>query len=507
MSDETLSSTTDESERAAVSALHGHNLLVVSDGGIRSVELPIASILRIGRKAGLEIIVDHPTVSREHAIIYGGNPPSVEDLGSRNGTSVQGTRVPPRQRVPLRTGYIVAIGDVNIFVRSASGSLDDDDPPSEQTSPGMDQPREWGPRSQHRELQELYDQVKLIAQSSIPILICGETGSGKELLAERVHAFSRRASKPMLRVNCAALSEGILASELFGHEKGAFTSAHATKIGLFEAADGGTLFLDEVGELSPMTQAKLLRVLETGEVTRVGSHRAKHVDVRVVSASNRDLRVQCSRGEFRSDLYFRLNGVSVSIPPLRKRQEDIITLAEYFAAGFAKRLSRPTPKLSPEAQEALKNHRWPGNVRELKHVLERAVLLTSDDLVTVEVLQLDSGFEAREPETAAIEQRGPASSRPPRYTRNTLPDGFLRSDRPPRSSRPQSRLKNSGYKAEQLKAELAKTERDRIVAALEQAGTQAAAADLLGISRRALLYKLDALGIPRPRKGRDKDDE
>jgi transcriptional regulator with GAF, ATPase, and Fis domain len=320
-------------------------------------------------------------------------------------------------------------------------------------------------------------------------LILGETGSGKELLAERVHAFSRRSNKPMLRVNCAALSEGILASELFGHEKGAFTGAHA---------------VDEVGELSPSTQAKLLRVLETGEVTRVGSHKAKHVDVRVISATNRDLRVQVARGEFRSDLYFRLNGVSVALPPLRRRTDDIVPLAEHFAARFSKRLSRPTPKLTPEAEEALKAHHWPGNVRELKTVIERAVLLCGEDRIDLEVLLLDSGFGAREPETQES-VRGGIGSRPPRPVQNTLPEGF-KSDRPPRSSRSISRLRNHRSRAEQLKAELARTERDRIVEALEQAGTQAAAAELLGISRRALLYKLDAYGIPRPRKGRDKDD-
>ena len=485
---------------------------MVSDAGIRSVELPRNGVLRVGRKAGVDIVIDHPTVSREHAVFYGGETPHVEDLGSRNGTSVQGTPIPARERVPLRTGYMVGIGDVNIFVRSASGSLDDDDdepPHSDRTSPAIESPREWGPRSKHRELVDLYDQVKVVAQSAIPVLILGETGSGKELLAERVHAYSPRAHKPMLRVNCAALSEGILASELFGHEKGAFTGAHATKIGLFEAADGGTVFLDEVGELSPSTQANLLRVLETGEVTRVGSHRPKHVDVRLISATNRDLRSQAARGEFRSDLYFRLNGVSIALPPLRRRQEDIVPLAEFFASRFARRLSRPTPRFTPDAEEALKNNRWPGNVRELKHVIERAVLLCNADSIDAATLQLEQGFGTREAETAGPSDsvRPPQSSRPPRYTRNTLPDGFLKVDKPPKSSRSPSRMRSNRTRTEHLKAELAKAERDRIVSALEQAGTQAAAAELLGISRRALLYKLDTYGIPRPRKGRDREDD
>jgi transcriptional regulator with GAF, ATPase, and Fis domain len=335
-------------------------------------------------------------------------------------------------------------------------------------------------------------------------LILGETGAGKELLAERVHAYSRRAQKPMLRINCAGLSEGILASELFGHEKGAFTGAHAAKIGVFEAADGGTLFMDEVGELSPATQAKLLRVLETGEVTRVGSHKARHVDVRIISATNRDLRVLSARGEFRSDLYFRLNGVSVTVPPLRKRPNDILPLAEFFIGRFAHKLSRNAPQLSAGAREALETHRWPGNVRELKHVLERAVLLCTKDLIEPNGLQIDVGFGNKEAETQAAASYDPASS-----DKTRLRDSS-RTDRPPKSTRHPSttRMRSVRSRAEHLKSELLRAERDRIVDALEQGGTQAAAAEILGISRRALLYKLDTYGIPRPRKGRgEKDDD
>ncbi len=336
MTDETLSSTVDESRGAAEAPRHGHNLLFVAETGIRSVELPLGAVVRVGRREGLNVVIDHPLVSRQHAVFYGGDPPAVEDLGSRNGTSVQGSSISANERVPLRVGFVVAIGNSKIFIRTATGSYEEvDEPESERTSPGTTKARDWGPRSRHQALQELHEQLGVIAQSSIPILILGETGSGKELLAERVHAYSQRAQKPMLRINCAGLSEGILASELFGHEKGAFTGAHALKIGVFEAADGGTLFMDEVGELSPATQAKLLRVLETGEVTRVGSHKARHVDVRIISATNRDLRVLSARSEFRSDLYFRLNGVSVTVPALRQRQNDILPLSEYFIERFA----------------------------------------------------------------------------------------------------------------------------------------------------------------------------
>jgi DNA-binding NtrC family response regulator len=499
--DETLSSTANEAGGITDASPRGHNLLFVNDTGIRSIELPPGAALQVGRRVGLDIVVDHPAVSRDHAVFYGGEPPFVEDLGSRNGTTVQGTPIAPRQRVALRIGWVVGVGNSKIFVRSATGSYDDNaEAPSERTSPGLSQPKEWGPRSCHREVQELFEQLSVVAQSSIPILILGETGAGKELLAERVHVFSQRAQKPMLRINCAGLSEGILASELFGHEKGAFTGAHAAKIGVFEAADGGTLFMDEVGELSPSTQAKLLRVLETGEVTRVGSHKARHVDVRVISATNRDLRALSARGQFRSDLYFRLNGVSVTVPPLRRRPDDILPLSEFFIERFAEKLSRNPPALSHDAQEALQSHSWPGNVRELKHVLERAVLLCHDDVIEPAGLQIDRGFDARETEPAVGDtMHPPASSRPQRPQ-------FSRTDRPPKSTRSLlTRFKTARNRTEQLKSELVKAERDRILDALEQAGTQAAAAELLGISRRALLYKLDTYGIPRPRKGRDKD--
>jgi DNA-binding NtrC family response regulator len=219
--------------------------------------------------------------------------------------------------------------------------------------------------------------------------------------------------------------------------------------------------------------------------------------VRILSATNRDLRLLSARGEFRSDLYFRLNGVCVTVPPLRQRPDDILPLAEFFVERFSDRLSRQTPRFSDDAREALQTHRWPGNVRELKHVLERAVLLCTGDTIDAGGLQIDVGFGNREAETTA----GIPSSRPPRPLRD-----FSRTDRPPKSTRSAtSRFKASRSRAEHLKSELIRAERDRIVDALEQGRTQAAAAELLGISRRALLYKLDTYGIPRPRKGKDKE--
>jgi len=487
----------------------GCTLLIVTDAGVRAAELKSGGVLRVGRGSESDIAVEHPAVSRNHAVFYGTDPPEIEDLGSRNGTTVQGTRIEAGQRVPLRRGYVVGLGSVNIFVRRRGSPADEVDDPIEGL--GASAALALQPASRHSSMHELYERARAVAASGIPVLVLGETGVGKELLTETLHAWSPRSAKPLLRVNCAAIAEGIMASELFGHEKGAFTGAHASKVGLVEAADLGTLFLDEVGELSPATQAKLLRVLETGEVTRVGSHRSRRIDVRIVSATNRDLRAMAARGHFRADLYFRLNGVALSIPPLRERLDDIIPLAEFFAERFADRLASPTPVLSDAAKIALLRYRWPGNVRELKHVIERAVVLCNDGVLTVESLQLEGAFGAPEGDPRSSNESARAydsSSRleaaprfesaiPPRSSRGGLLPGQP-------TERPASVKIEPGRRAEQLRAELERAERERILQALDQAGTQAGAAKLLGLSRRALIYRLEAHGIPRPRKGRKK---
>jgi transcriptional regulator with GAF, ATPase, and Fis domain len=348
-------------------------------------------------------------------------------------------------------------------------------------------------------MQELLQVVTRLGASSVPVLVLGETGVGKELLAERLHNLSPRRERPLLRVNCAALSEGVLASELFGHERGAFTGAHATKIGLFEAGHGGTVFLDEVGELPLETQAKLLRVLESGEVIRVGSHQARQVDVRVVSATNRDLRALVGEGRFRADLYYRLNGVVLEVPPLRDRLADILPLAEFFIARSTQRMAIAPPVLSEAARSALLAHSYPGNVRELKHVIERAVVLTQGPVLGAAALHFEAALPSPRHHVSVDADRG---SLRPSDAPKSFESALDRKDRSPGSN---SRLR-SGRKADQLRSELAKIERDRIIEALQRAGNQADAARLLGISRRALLYRLDAYGIARPRKGRTRTE-
>jgi two-component system response regulator AtoC len=300
-----------------------------------------------------------------------------------------------------------------------------------------------------------------VAAGQISVLILGETGTGKELLAQAIHERSRRAGKTFLRLNCAALSEGLMESELFGHEQGAFTGALRARPGLFEAASGGTVLLDEVGEMSPALQAKLLRVIESGEVIRVGAVRPRPVDVRVVSATNRALDVEAERGGFRRDLYYRLSGAVLSIPPLRERPDDLVPLARLFLARAAEGLGRRPPALSAAALDRLRRHPWPGNVRELRNVVERALLLCQGDTIGVDHLGLGAA---------------PPGWRPPRPRHLSVVASL------PEQSEPGNA-------------------RQRIIDALDRcAGNQTRAARLLGISRGTLVSRLTEYGLPRPRK-------
>jgi two-component system, NtrC family, response regulator AtoC len=306
-------------------------------------------------------------------------------------------------------------------------------------------------------MRELYATAEKVAVGSINVLILGETGVGKEILAETVHSRSPRADRPFVCVNCAALAESLLESELFGHERGAFTGAAQAKVGLLEAASGGTLFLDEVGEMSLNLQAKVLRAIETRLVLRVGSVKPRPVDVRVVAATNRDLEEEVATGRFRQDLYFRLNGITLSVPPLRERADEIPVLARWFLHNVARQLGRPTPTVSPEAMALLQTYGWPGNIRELRNVVERALLLCSAGAIRPEHLPADK------------------MSKPPLFRSATpTPAGTT--------------------------ATLRETERAAIVEALARcAGNQTRAAELLGIARRTFCAKLKEHDIPRPR--------
>src|SRR6266851_5576247 len=330
-------------------------------------------------------------------------------------------------------------------------------------------------------MQDLYSMVERIAWSDISVLIFGETGVGKERLAEAVHKNSRRASMPFLRLNCAALTETLLESELFGHEKGSFTGAQSAKAGLLESANGGTVFLDEVGDMPMTTQVKLLRVIEERKVRRVGALKPLPIDVRFVAATNRDLELEVQRGSFRKDLFFRLNGISFVIPPLRERVGEIEGLAGRLIGESYRRMGRAKePELSPEVLALLQQYPWPGNIRELRNAIERAVLLCTGDRLELAHLpaeKMSSHFAARRTLHAPASPPGPPAPLAP------------------------PALRGAPLVPAELREQLAEAERQRIVEALSRcAGNQTEAAQALGISRRTLVKRLAAFNIPRPRK-------
>ena len=244
------------------------------------------------------------------------------------------------------------------------------------------QPRNLSPKPLAK-MQQVIEVIKIVAKSNATILIIGETGTGKELVARAIHSQSYRKDKPFVAVSCAALTESLLESELFGHEKGAFTGAYAQKKGKFEAASGGSLFLDEIGEMSANIQVHLLRVLEEKEFTRVGGNELIKVDVRVISATNRDMKKAIAGGEFREDLYYRLNVVTIELPPLKEREEDIPLLAQHFLRKFAVENQKKVTGFSPEATDFLLKYEWTGNVRQLENAIERAVILAKNSYIEV----------------------------------------------------------------------------------------------------------------------------
>jgi DNA-binding NtrC family response regulator len=247
-------------------------------------------------------------------------------------------------------------------------------------------------------LRDVLSVVARVAPTDSPVLISGESGTGKELIARSIHLASRRTAKPFLSINCGALPDTLLETELFGHRRGAFTGAMASRVGLFEAADGGTLFLDEIGEMSPAMQVRLLRTLDSGEVRRVGEQRAFHVDVRIVAATNKHLTTEVSEGRFRTDLFYRVSTVVLQVPPLRKRRSDIPLLVEHFIA----RTARPgrALRVSDAAMERLTRYEWPGNIRELRNLIERLQILHEGDEIRVD--DLPSEFASREETTAEV---------------------------------------------------------------------------------------------------------
>ena len=238
-------------------------------------------------------------------------------------------------------------------------------------------------------MQDLYSKIRKVAPTDSNVLVQGESGTGKELVARALHNLSRRAKAPMISVNCAAIPESVIESELFGHEKGAFTGASAGRAGLVEAADGGTLFLDEIGELPLEAQARLLRVLQEGEIRRVGSVQSQKVDVRLIAATHRDLKSLAKIGQFREDLYYRLHVIALKLPALRERGADVNEIAQAFLARQSARVNRTDLKFAPDAEQAIRHYAWPGNVRELENAVERAVILCESPEISADLLGID----------------------------------------------------------------------------------------------------------------------
>ena len=302
-------------------------------------------------------------------------------------------------------------------------------------------------------LEAVLEQVERVAPTDSTVLIQGETGTGKELIARAIHNLSVRCGCPFVKLNCAAIPFDLLESELFGHERGAFTGAIAQKIGRFELADKGTLFLDEVGDIPPALQPKLLRVLQEQEFERLGSNRTHQVDVRLVAATNRNLADMVKRNEFRSDLYYRLNVFPIPLPPLRARRQDITALVEHFVEIYARRMDKQIEHISPETMSALISYQWPGNIRELQNFIERSVILTSGSVLYPPLASLKSAPEAESLEAITLED----------------------------------------------------AEREHILKALEHTGWVVAgrngAAARLGIKRSTLYFKMQKLGISRTKRG------
>ncbi len=463
-----------------------------SDGAVEHDLEPTASVV-LGRDLACDVRLAHASVSRRHARIEVSATSStlrLHDLGSANGTRVDGRRLASGESIVLRPGALVELGACLLVVRTVDGSeaVSTRRPTSGATSatPTLT-PQTLGGASTVMIVEDpamirVHELVEVAARSTLSVLLLGETGVGKEVIAARVHELSPRRSAPFCKINCAALVESLLEAELFGYERGAFSGAVASKPGLLESADGGTLFLDELGEMPLTTQAKLLRALETGEVLRVGGLKPRRVDVRVVAATNRDLKELVQQGRFREDLYYRLDGLAVRIPPLRARKSELPSLANALLFSACNALGKEPVGISPEALDRLLAHSWPGNVRELRNVLRRAALfcqgaeLEASD-IQIDAMGHDETIAAAIPDATTLAEGVPAAFVPPTAETRILP--------PPPATR----------------AALREWEKARMLEALTTcAGNQTRAAMMLGMSRRTFVKRMSEFALPRPRK-------
>ena len=407
----------------------------------------VVSDLRMGGSTGLEVLKTAKTLHPSSAIIlmtaFGSVSTAVEAMKSGAFDYVQKPFEIEEMEVKIEKALEMRRMQNQIdYLRHAQGDIYDFD-------------RIIGSSGA---LEKVLAVVRKVAKSNTTVLVRGETGTGKELIAGAVHHNSLRAARNFVKVNCAALQENLLESELFGHEKGAFTGADKQRIGRFEQADGGTLFLDEIGDMSPNTQAKILRVLQEHEFERLGGTRTLKVDVRLIAATNRDLPTMVEAGQFREDLYYRLNVVTMETPPLRERKDDISELAAFFIRRFSGELKKKIVGLEPEALKLLMRYQWPGNIRELENAIERAMLLAEGSHIAADDLRLgDAGVSGAPREGTSVVKIPP-----------------------------------TGIPLEEV-------ERITLIEALKMTNwVQKDAAELLSISPRVMNYKIKTLGIDFP---------
>lgn len=464
--------------------------VIVVTSPVESFVVPFvddAATLVLGRSPECDIRLAHPSVSRRHARLSLGKYCSVEDLRSRNQTIVGEIALEAGGRTELRPGAVVRLGEATVEIRCARGA-------SEGRTRGGVLPADPVKRfvSGHPAIQAVFDTVARVAATDIPVLILGETGVGKEVVAEAIHIQSARAKGSYVKVNCAAIPSELFESQLFGVERGAFTGASNGTPGFLEAASDGTLLLDEIGDMPLAMQAKLLRVIETGELTRIGSVRPRRIDVRFVCSTNCDVEGLVAAGRFRADLFYRVSGVTVRVPALRERPEDILPLAEFFLACATRQTGSEQVRFSPTACSALLGSAWRGNVRELKNVVQRAVALCGRGEIF--------------PEHLGISHAERPTRRPGDPLACTL--------QLPRATEVAGVESTGGGRKEgappEFRNRLRAFEHDQIVAALTKTGgNRTRAARLLGIARRTLITKIERLGIDMPPPSRETlpDDE
>jgi DNA-binding NtrC family response regulator len=443
--DDEPGSTTEQIDRQAP---FGDRVLLVIDGAALNVfPLPVSGMLTVGRASKCDVLVDSGSVSRHHANLTLGSDIEIEDVGSSNGTFVDGVRLPAHHLVRLTIGVPFLIGAVTLMVQTRAGAR-----------------RETTQSSALAALEQSASRIL----DRLSVLVVGETGVGKERFAERIHEMSTRRGAAFVRINCSAISEPLLEAELFGSET-------TSKPGMLELADGGTAFLSDVDQLPNALQQKLLRAIEDAAVRRVNAARARPIDVRYVASTSKDLSAEIEAGRFRRDLYFRLAGATFTVPPLRSRSDEILPLAEQFVSAAAAPLGRSFA-LSEDARQWLTQHTWPGNIRELRNACERAVLLSTGALIERHHLTTIDDPTMRPPD----QRLRRSATIPP-------PMGIM--------------APSAADMPTQVRATVAELEKQRILEALDRcAGNQTRAAEMLGISRRTLINRLDEYGIARPRK-------